>query len=57
MQPESEARDDAEVAAAAAQAQNRSGCCCALAVTFDQYLPRTQAGLGLDGAGWFMGKA
>lgn len=21
---------------------------------FDQYLPRTQAGLGLDGAGWFM---
>jgi len=24
---------------------------------FDQYLPRTQAGLGLDGTGWFMGKA
>lgn len=22
---------------------------------FDQYLPRTQAGLGLDGTGWFMG--
>lgn len=24
---------------------------------FDQYLPRTQAGLGLDGAGWFMGQS
>ena len=24
---------------------------------FDQYLPRTQAGLGLDGEGWFMGRA
>ena len=23
---------------------------------FDQYLPRAQAGLGLDAAGWFMGK-